>query len=295
MDPLLLAEAATLLDRDPLVFDLVVVLGAAIAGCFGALVGLGGGILVTPMLVLICGVPMHTAMGASLLAVIATSSGAAATRSRDTLSNYRVGMFLEVAATIGAILGAMLAALVNPPLLQIFFGALLIVIAVTTWRTREDAVTHHLPVNPISRRLRLDSSYETRTGTVRYHIQRPLGGFGVMTGAGVISGLLGIGSGVLKVVAMDSLMKMPFRVSTTTSNFMIGLTAVASVGVYTAQGFIDPMVVAPVLVGIVPGAMIGARLVTVLKVPLLRRIFLVALIIISVQMFIRGGGGLLGS
>jgi len=295
MEALLLAETGSLLDRSPLAFDLIVVLGAAVAGCFGALVGLGGGILVTPMLVLICGVEMHTAMGASLLAVIATSSGAAATRSRDTLSNYRVGMFLEVAATIGAIVGALLAALANPAWLQLLFGCLLVSIAASTWRTREDTATHRLPVHPISKRLRLDASYETRAGPVRYHIQRPLQGFGVMTGAGVISGLLGIGSGVLKVVAMDSMMKMPFRVSTTTSNFMIGLTAVASVGVYMAQGFVDPMVTAPVLIGIVPGAMIGARLVTVLKVSLLRRIFLVALIIIAVQMFIRGGGRIVGA
>lgn len=291
---LLLADAGSLLDRQPLVFDLVVIAGSAIAGCFGALVGLGGGILVTPLLVLVCGLEMHTAMGASLLAVIATSSGAAANRARDSLSNYRVGMFLELAATIGAVAGALLAALTSPAWLALFFGCLLILTAAITWRKKEDTATHHLPVNPISKRFRLDGSYESRSGAVRYHIQRPLGGFAVMTGAGVISGLLGIGSGVLKVVAMDSLMKMPFRASTTTSNFMIGLTAVASVGVYTAQGFMDPTVAAPVLIGIVPGAMLGARLVTVLKVRLLRNLFLVALVIIAVQMLIRGASELVG-
>ncbi len=279
---------ATMLEHSPLLFDLVVIGGAAVAGCFGALVGLGGGILVTPMLVLVCGVEMHSAMGASLLAVIATSSGAAAGRTRDSLSNYRVGMFLELAATIGAIGGALLAALANPAWLAVSFACLLLLTAFLTWRKREDSQTHHLPVNPLSRRLRLDSSYESRHGPVRYHIQRPGGGFLVMLAAGVISGLLGIGSGVLKVLAMDSIMKMPFRVSTTTSNFMIGLTAVASVGVYAAQGFIDPLIAAPVLVGIVPGAMLGAKLVTVLRVQLLRSLFLVALVIIAVQMMIRG-------
>lgn len=284
-----------LLETDPLTFYGLVTLGSMLAGCLGALVGLGGGILVTPMLVLLCGVDMHIAMGSSLLAVIATSSGAAAGRSRDSLSNYRVGMFLELAATLGAVTGAMLAAFANPAWLQLCFGCLLIVTAVLTWRQKEDAVTHHLPLNSLSRRLRLDSSYETRSGPVRYHIQRPAGGFGVMIGAGVVSGLLGIGSGVLKVLAMDSLMRMPFRVSTTTSNFMIGLTALASVGVYLSQGFVDPMIAAPVLIGIVPGAMFGARLVTVLNVRVLRTIFLVALVVIAVQMLIKGGGKVLGS
>ncbi|MBM4113095.1 MAG: sulfite exporter TauE/SafE family protein [Phycisphaerae bacterium] len=289
---LVLADAGSLLDRHPLAFDLLVILGAAVAGCFGALVGLGGGILVTPLLVLGCGMDMKTAMGASLLAVIATSSGAAANRTKDSLSNYRVGMFLEVAATIGAVVGALLAALADPAWLALLFGCLLIVTAILTWRKKEDTLTHHLPVDPMSKRLRLDSRYETRDGWVRYHIQRPMPGFAVMIAAGMISGLLGIGSGVLKVVAMDSLMKMPFRVSTTTSNFMIGLTAVASVSVYTAQGFMDPLVAAPVLLGIVPGAMIGARLVTVLKVRMLRTLFLLALLIIAAQMLFRGFGEL---
>lgn len=284
-----------LLDSNPLAFYLFVVAGSAIAGCFGALVGLGGGILVTPMLVLLCGVEMHSAMGASLLAVIATSSGAAAGRSRDSLSNYRVGMFLELAATVGAVGGALLAALTNPAWLSLCFGGILILTAALTWRKKEDSVTHHLPVNPWAKSLRLDATYESRSGPVRYHIQRPMGGFGVMLGAGVISGLLGIGSGVLKVLAMDSLMKMPFRVSTTTSNFMIGLTALASVGVYVAQGFVDPMIAAPVILGIVPGAVFGARLVTVLNVRLLRTIFLVALVAIAVQMIIRGGKEVFGT
>lgn len=284
-----------LLETNPLAFYLLVAAGSSLAGCLGALVGLGGGILVTPMLVLLCGVDMHTAMGSSLLAVIATSSGAAAGRTRDSLSNYRVGMFLELAATLGAVCGALLAALVNPAWLQLFFGCLLILTAALTARQREDAVTHTLPVNPLARSLHLDASYETRSGPVRYHIQRPAGGFGVMLGAGVVSGLLGIGSGVLKVVAMDSMMRMPFRVSTTTSNFMIGLTALASVGVYIAQGFVDPMIAAPVLIGIVPGAVIGAKLVTVLKVRVLRTVFLVALVVIAVQMLIKGGGRILGS
>jgi len=284
-----------LIETNPVAFMLIALVGSAAAGCLGALVGLGGGILVTPMLVLLCGIDMHIAMGSSLLAVIATSSGAAAGRSRDSLSNYRVGMFLEIAATVGAICGALMAALVDPAWLQLFFGCLLILTAILTWRQREDAVTRTLPVNRLAKKLHLDSSYETRSGPVRYHIQRPAGGFGVMLGAGMVSGLLGIGSGVLKVLAMDSLMRMPFRVSTTTSNFMIGLTALASVGVYTAQGFVDPMVAAPVLVGIVPGAMLGARLVTVLHVRALRTIFLVALIAIAVQMLIKGGKGIVPS
>ncbi|MBX3354322.1 MAG: sulfite exporter TauE/SafE family protein [Phycisphaeraceae bacterium] len=284
-----------LIESHPLAFVMIAFVGSMVAGCFGALVGLGGGILVTPMLVLLCGVDMRLAMGASLLAVIATSSGAAAGRSRDPLSNYRVGMFLELAATVGAVAGALLAAISNPAWLQLFFGCLLVMIALVTARKREDTVTHELPRNRLAGLLRLDGRIESASGAVDYHIQKPGGGFSVMLGAGVISGLLGIGSGVLKVVAMDSLMKMPFRASTTTSNFMIGLTALASVGVYLSQGFIDPMIAAPVLLGIVPGAMLGAKLVTVIRVLWLRRIFLVALLLIAVQMLIKGGGRILGA
>ncbi|MFO0895637.1 MAG: sulfite exporter TauE/SafE family protein [Phycisphaerales bacterium] len=283
----------SLLDTHPVAFDLVTLAGAAVAGCFGALVGLGGGLLVVPLLVLGLGVEMHLAMGASLVAVIATSTGAAAARGRDELSNYRVGMFLELAATVGAVGGALLAAMANPAWLMLLFGGILYLTAGLSWRQKGDVDTSGMPEDPWSRSLRLDGRVRTRDGERDYRVQRPGGGFLVMLGAGVVSGLLGIGSGVLKVLAMDTLMKMPFKVSTTTSNFMIGLTAAASVGVYVSNGNVDPMITAPVLLGIVPGAMLGARLVPVLRTEWLRRMFLVALVLVATNMVVRGGRAVL--
>jgi uncharacterized membrane protein YfcA len=269
-------------------FDLLLAICAAGAGCIGAMVGLGGGIFLVPLLTLAFGVDIRVAMGASLVAVIGTSTGAAAVRGTSALSNQRVALVLEVAATIGAVVGALLMTLVRPGLLLILFGAVLLLTAALSARRDHDSALQELPPNDLARRLRLDGTVDGPDGPRPYHVQRPVAGIATMTVAGVVSGLLGIGSGVLKVLAMDTFMRMPFRVSTVTSNFMVGLTAAASVGVYWSHGVIDPHVAGASLVGVVPGAMLGSWLVHRVDLRLLRLLFLLALVGIAIQMIVQG-------
>jgi uncharacterized membrane protein YfcA len=279
---------------DPAEIDLLILLGSLAAGCLGALVGLGGGIVLVPMLTLVFGVDMKTAMGASLVAVIGTSTGAAALRGSSRLSNQRVGIALELAATLGAIAGAAAMTFIDPAILLIVFGgALLLTAALSVGRKSEpDPAT--LAPNPLAQRLALDAPLpDSADGNCSeaaavYHVQRPAAGFATMLFAGVLSGLLGIGSGVLKMLAMDTFMKIPFRVSTTTSNFMVGITAAASVGIYWNHGIIDPKVAGPALLGIVPGALLGSWLVTFMPIGPLRRLFLVVLVAIAAQMLVKG-------
>lgn len=209
---------------------LLIFAGSVLAGSIGALVGLGGGILIVPMLALAFGLPIHYAIGTSIIAVIATSSGSAAAYVRDRLTNMRVGLFLEVATTIGAITGAFLAGLLAPSLLFVIFGIILLISAVPLlFKLGEE-----LPANVRNDRwanwLHLSGSYpDRRLGKeVAYQVTHTPQGLVMMYVAGVISGLLGIGSGVFKVIAMDTIMRLPLKVSTTTSNFMIGVTAAAS-------------------------------------------------------------------
>ncbi|MFO0827514.1 MAG: sulfite exporter TauE/SafE family protein [Phycisphaerales bacterium] len=276
------------LTEHPVAADLLIALGAAGAGGIGAMVGLGGGIVLVPLLTLVFGVDVQTAMGASLVAVIGTSAGAAAVRGRGELSNPRVAILLELAATVGAIGGALLMTLARDAWLFILFGVVLLVTALLSARHAEDPTPGELEPHALSASLGLDGHVATSAGTHRYHVQHPIGGMLTMLGAGGLSGLLGVGSGVFKVLAMDTLMRLPFRVSTVTSNFMVGLTAAASVGVYWNHGLIDPRVAAPSLIGIVPGAMVGAWFVHRVHVKILRVLFLLVLMVVAVQMVVRG-------
>ena len=279
---------------DPAEIDLLILLGSLAAGCLGALVGLGGGIVLVPMLTLVFGVDVKTAMGASLVAVIGTSTGAAALRGSSRLSNQRVGIALELAATLGAIAGAAMMTLVHPALLLVFFGGALLLTAALSVGRKAEPDPASLAPNPLAQRLSLDAPLPESPGDHRtepaatYHVQNPAAGFTTMLFAGVLSGLLGIGSGVLKMLAMDTFMKIPFRVSTTTSNFMVGITAAASVGIYWNHGIIDPKVAGPALLGIVPGALLGSWLVTFVPIGPLRKLFLVVLVAIAAQMLVKG-------
>ena len=239
-----------------------------LAGFLGSLTGLGGGVIVTPVLTLFLGVDLRYAIGASLVSVIATSSGAAAAYVRDGYSNIRIGMFLEIATTLGALLGAFLGTHVPARYLSILFGIILLQAAWQTSRRRKHR-TAPLPPDPLAKRLRLNGVYRTDEGQRRYEVHRVKTGFGLMFGAGTISGLLGIGSGSLKVIAMDQAMQIPFKVSTATSNFMIGVTAAASASVYLSRGYIDPAIAMPVMLGVLAGSMIGARYLARLSVPLI--------------------------
>lgn len=266
--------------------------GSLLAGSIGSLVGLGGGILLVPLLTLVFGLPIHYAIGTSIIAVIATSSGSAAAYVRDRMTNVRVGLFLEVATTIGAISGAFLAGLLVPSSLFVIFGIIVLVSAVPLlFKLGEE-----LPANVRNDRwaewLHLSSSYpDRRLGQeVSYQVTHTPQGLIMMYVAGVISGLLGIGSGVFKVIAMDTIMRLPLKVSTTTSNFMIGVTAAASAGIYFARGDIPPLIAAPVALGVLAGAFIGSHLLMRLSNRALRMIFLPIMILIAIQMVLRGIG-----
>jgi len=271
-------------------FNFLVGFAATVAGFLGSLTGLGGGIVVTPVLTLLFGVDMRYAIGATLVSVIATSSGAAAAYVREGISNIRVGMFLEIATTTGAILGATLATMIPTSALAVVFGLVLLYSAYVSSRPQPSAPGGD-DGDPLARRLRMNSSYPTAQGPRSYVVHRVKTGFGLMFGAGALSGLLGIGSGALKVIAMDQAMGLPFKVSTTTSNFMIGVTAAASAGVYLNRGYIDPPLAMPVMLGVLVGSLVGARLLPRLRTRILRLVFGLVVVVLAVEMLYHGFTG----
>ncbi len=267
--------------------SVLVFTGALAAGLLGALTGLGGGIVIVPLLTLVFKVDIRYAIGASLVSVIATSSGAAAAYVKEGFTNVRVGMLLEVATTVGALTGAFVAGLISPRVIAIIFGLVLVQSAWQTTRQRTEHVVGGEP-DPIAKWLKLDSSYPGDDGPQRYQVQRVPLGFGIMYLAGILSGLLGIGSGIVKVLAMDRAMRLPFKVSTTTSNFMIGVTAAASAGVYLHRGYIDPGLAFPVMLGVLCGALVGARALPRFKTRRLRLIFAVVVVVMAFEMLYNG-------
>jgi uncharacterized protein len=272
-----------------LLFSLLVALGSFVAGLLGALTGLGGGVVIVPLLTLGFGIDFRYAVGASLVAVIATSSGAAAAYVREGYTNVRVGMLLETATTIGALLGAYLAGVVSTSALAVVFGLVLVYSAYASSRPRPEHLVG--TPDPLARRLRLDDSFPTAAGDQAYHVQRVPLGFVLMTAAGTLSGLLGIGSGAVKVLAMDQAMCLPFKVSTTTSNFMIGVTAAASAGVYLNRGYIDPGLAMPVVLGVLGGAMLGARILGRTPSGRLRALFALVILALGAEMIYNGASG----
>jgi uncharacterized membrane protein YfcA len=279
-----------------LLFFLLVFSASIAAGLIGSLVGLGGGVFVVPLLTLVFGLPLQEAIGASIISVIATSSGAAAAYVRDRITNLRVGMFLEIATTLGAITGAFLTAIAPTGLLFLIFGLVLAVSAAPLIMRFGEELPQGVHNDRWADKLGLASSYrDERLGReVAYQVERVPLGVVLMYVAGTISGLLGIGSGTFKVLAMDTAMRLPVKVSTTTSNFMIGVTAAASAGIYFERGDINPVVAAPVALGVLAGATVGARVLTRLSNRSIRKLFVPILIFIALSMLIRGGSILLG-
>ena len=275
----------------PLTFVLTVAAISLIAGFLGSLLGLGGGMIVVPALTLLLHVDIRLAIGASIVSVIATSSGAAAAYVRDRLANIRVAMFLELGTTLGAITGAYLAGILHARFLFILFGLILGYSAIAMLRGRKRGEEEIIP-GPWTRVLRLKSSYfdEAIGEEIAYQPVRARIGLALMYVAGTVSGLLGIGSGSLKVPAMDLAMELPIKVSTATSNFMIGVTAAASAGVYFARGDINPYIAGPVAAGVMIGATAGSRLLGRLKNNLIRVLFVIVLLIVSIQMLMKGFG-----
>ena len=269
-----------------LVFTLILLLGAYAAGLLGSLTGLGGGVIVIPLLTLAFGIDFHYAIGAALVASIATSSGSASAYVKEGITNIRLGMFLEIATSVGAVLGAVIALWMPTNAIAVIFGVVLFFTAVMQNRQKVD----HMGVkgSALAMKLKLFGSYPTKGGVQNYELTNVPGGFLIMVAAGALSGLLGIGSGVLKVLAMDSCMKVPFKVSTTTSNFMIGVTAVTSAVVYLQRGYIEPGIAFPIMVGVLGGALTGAKLLKHLDVRLLRKIFAIAILLVAVNMIYNG-------
>jgi uncharacterized protein len=267
--------------------ELLLLLTAVAAGTLGALLGLGGGIIVVPVLTLAYGVDIRYAIAASLISIVATSSGAAASYLRDSLTNLRLAVFLEIGTVTGAVVGFLIASYAKAQFLYLLFGGFLLFSALMMLRKREE---HRANVShPWATALKLNSSYPDAKGNlVHYQVEHVPFGLIAMFGAGILSALLGIGSGILKVLAMDGAMKLPIKVSSATSNFMIGVTASASAGAYFLRGDVRPEIAAPVAVGIIGGSFLGAKLMVRMPADRIRQIFVVVLSIVSVQMILRG-------
>lgn len=260
-------------------------LASLLAGLLGALTGLGGGVVIVPVLALLFHVDIRYAIGASLVSVIATSSGAAAAYVREGYSNIRIGMFLEIATTLGAVLGAYLTAKVSTNAIGLIFGLVLLYSAFASAR-KKHAHAGTAEGNRLAERLRLKGSFP-HDGVEEYYVaQRVPAGFGLMFSAGTLSGLLGIGSGAVKVLAMDQAMGLPFKVSTTTSNFMIGVTAAASAGIYLSRGYIVPALAMPVMLGVLAGSLTGAKILVHANVKTLRLLFALVIVALGIEMIV---------
>jgi uncharacterized protein len=271
-------------------FSLLVAVCSLGAGFLGALTGLGGGVALVPLLTLLFHVDIRYAIGASLVSVIATSSGAAAAYVKEGFTNIRIGMFLEIATTLGALLGAFLALMVPTPAIAIIFGAVLLFSAYLSGRPQPVVPEDDHP-DPLATRLGMNGTYPSLDGPRSYYVHRVPTGFSLMFGAGALSGLLGIGSGALKVLAMDQAMKIPFKVSTTTSNLMIGVTAAASAGVYLNRGYVDPALAMPVTLGVLAGSLIGTRVLVKTRTRWLRLVFSAVIVLLGLEMLYKGISG----
>jgi uncharacterized protein len=273
-------------------FSLVLLISSLIAGMLGALSGLGGGVVIVPLLTVLFHVDIHYAIGASLVSVIATSSGAAAAYVREGFSNIRVGMFLEIATTLGALVGAWLTTRVPTRGIGVVFGVVLLYSAYASLKQHHEIITQK--PDALAKRLRLEGTLPTGPETHEpYVAQHVPAGFSLMTLAGVLSGLLGIGSGAVKVIAMDQAMRLPFKVSTTTSNFMIGVTAAASAGLYLRSGYLAPALAMPVMLGVLAGSLIGSRLLVRLQVRTLKLVFALVIVALGIEMIVNNLRGAL--
>jgi uncharacterized membrane protein YfcA len=270
-----------------LAFTALLFSGAAAAGLVGALTGLGGGVVLVPLLTLGLGVDIKYAIGTALVAVIATSSGAAAAYVREGFSNVRIGLFFEIATTIGALLGAFLASRTPTSAIAVTFGAVLLGSTAFSWKGHGAAGVQS--PDPLATRLGLNGSFPSLAGGEQaYFPQRVPLAWLLMVVAGAASGLLGIGSGALKVLSMDTVLKLPYKVSTTTSNFMIGVTAAASAGVYLSRGYVDPALAAPAVLGVLAGSAAGARILTAARSNVLRLVFTAVVLVMGIQMIVQG-------
>lgn len=274
-----------------LLHTLLIFLISISAGLAGSILGLGGGIIIVPVLTLLFGVPMRTAVAASTVSIIATSTGAAVAYLQDRLTNVRVAMWLEMGTTAGALTGALLAGLIQPRILFLLFGLLLAYSGYNMFKTRKrDGSPRSLVQDDFSRRLQLGGSFHDHAldRQVDYEVTRSIPGLIIMYFSGIAAGMLGIGAGIFKVMAMDQVMGMPFKASTATSNFMIGVTAASGAVVYFARGDVKPMVAGPVVLGVFIGSLIGARLMLRMKATTIRKLFIPLILYTAVMMIYKG-------
>lgn len=271
-------------------FSLLIGVAAFLAGFLGSLTGLGGGVVIVPLLALAFKIDIHYAIGASLVSVIATSSGSTASFLKEGFSNIRIGMLLEVATTTGAILGAFLAAGTPTKAIAIVFGLVLISSALISLRHRKPHCDDD-PTDRVATILQLNRTFPLDGKLQPYNVRRVPLGFSLMFGAGALSGLLGIGSGAVKVLALDEAMALPFKVSTATSNFMIGVTAAASAGIYLSRGYIDPVIAMPVTLGVLAGSLLGAKFFVRAKTHSMRIVFAVVIGLLGLEMIYNGLAG----
>lgn len=273
---------------------LILLLIGLFAGTMGAILGLGGGIIITPIVTLALGLEIKYAIGASIIAVIATSSGATIAFLKDDVLNLRVAMFLEIATTIGAIAGAILTGVINSGFLYVLFGSLLVF---SSWnmlrklRAGQEVLQLTHP-DKIATRFKLNDSYYDKNlkAKIDYQVEHIPTGPSIMFGAGLASGMLGIGSGAFKVMALDNAMKMPLKPASATSNLMMGVTAAASATVYFFNGSIRPDIAVPLALGILVGATIGSRIMQLLPSKIIRAVFIPVLLYLGLQMILKGTG-----
>ncbi len=273
----------------PLDFVIILALISVGAGLLGSLVGLGGGIIIVPVLTLLFHINIRLAIGASIISVIATSSGAAIAYVKERLTNLKAGMFLEIATTTGAITGAFLTTLLTGRILYVLFAVVLLYSSYSMLSKRKTMISTTSD-DKIANYFDLHGSYydQNEAKEISYKVTRTKLGLIIMYIAGIISALLGVGSGTLKVSALDTAMRMPIKASTATSDFMIGVTAAASAGAYFSRGQIDPFLAAPIVVGILIGAFIGSKMLNNIKPAHIKILFLIVLLVIAAEMIQRG-------
>ena len=272
----------------PMSFELILIV-AVVAGLVGAMSGMGGGVVLIPALTFF-GMDIKRAIAVSIVSVIATSSGSASAYVRDHITNLKVGMFLETFTMLGALAGASITVAAGRGVLFLLFGTVLLLSWIALWMQREEGWTPIRRPDRLSRWLELEGRYYDRSigREIQYRAGRAYLGGPLMFGAGLVAGLLGIGAGALKVLIHDLVMGLPPKVSTTTSNLIIGVTALAGTSVYLANGLIDPGLAAPVILGVTTGAFVGTRILVRLTNETVRRVFLCVLLVLAVEMLLRG-------
>ena len=269
---------------------LVILLVSIAAGFVGALFGLGGGVLIIPFLTLVEGVPVPLAVGASIVSVVATSSASAATYVQDHLTNLRLGMFLEIGTVAGAITGAFVAVILPASALFVLFGLILLYATIIMIRARGTDFPANVAPDKTSRILALGSQYEDHSlnRVVKYEVTRTPLTICIGYFAGIVSGLLGVGGGIINVPTMNLVSKVPVKVASATSNFMIGVTAAASASVYLLRGEVHPLLAAPLIIGVAGGALVGTRVLKVTPPTRVKVAFGILLAMISLLMILKG-------